>query len=143
MNSGMRPTVGPLARPGIRKPGIFDQRPRGARRSADIALAAGQASQHGAPVRFLGAILVADEETCFWLYQAPSAGAVRAAMTRALLRPERIAPAVPVRPPEARPDPAPRTGSTTRAPAPSPDPASTSPHQPHHTSPPAPGTGPP
>ena len=121
---------------------MFDQRPRGARRCADIALAAGQASQHGAPVRFLDAILVADEEICFWLYQAPSAGAVRAAMTRALLRPERITPAVPVRPPEARPDPAPRTG-TTRAPAPSPDPASTSPHQPHHTSPPAPGTGPP
>ena len=111
--------------------------------AAGIALGAGQASQHGMPVRFLGAILVPDEETCFWVYQAPSAAAVRLAMIRARLRPGRITPAVPVRPPEARPDPAPRTGSTTRAPAPSPDPASTSPHQPHHTSPPAPGTGPP
>jgi Nickel responsive protein SCO4226-like len=71
--------------------------------AADIVLAAGQASEHRAPVRFLGAILVPDEETCFWLYQAPSADAVRAAMTRARLRPERITPAVPIRPPEARP----------------------------------------
>jgi len=110
MNSGMRPTVGPLARPGIRKPGIFDQRPRGARRCADIALAAGQASQRGGAVRFLGAILIPDEETCFWRYQAPSAGVVRLAMIRARLRPGRITPAVPVRPPEARPDPAPAIG---------------------------------
>jgi hypothetical protein len=50
-------------------------------RAADIALGAGQASPPGAPVRFLGAILVPDEETCFWLYQAPSADAVHAAMT--------------------------------------------------------------
>jgi len=77
--------------------------------AAEIALATGQASQHEAPVRFLGAILVPDEETCFWLYQALSASAVRAAMTLAGLRPERITPAVPVRPPQARPDPAPRT----------------------------------
>ena len=60
--------------------------------------AAGQASQPGAPVRFLGAILVPAEETCFWLYQAPSADAVRAAMTSARLRPERITPAVSIRP---------------------------------------------
>jgi hypothetical protein len=66
---------------------------------------AGQASQDGAPVRFLGAILVPEEETCFWLYQAPSAAAVRAAMTRAGLRPERITPAVPVRPPDPVPAP--------------------------------------
>jgi hypothetical protein len=66
--------------------------------AADVARA-GQASQDGAPVRFLGAILVPEEETCFWLYQAPSAAAVRAAMTGARLRPERITPAVPVRPP--------------------------------------------
>ena len=41
--------------------------------AAGAALAADQASQDGAPVRFLGAILVSEEETCFWLYQAPSA----------------------------------------------------------------------
>jgi hypothetical protein len=63
--------------------------------AADATLAADQAS---GPVRFLGAILVPDEETCFWLYEAPSAGAVRAAMTAARLRPERITPAVPIRP---------------------------------------------
>ena len=79
-------------------------------RAGDLAVAAGQASQDGAPVRFLGAILVPEEETCFWLYQAPSAAAVRLAMIRARLRPGRITPAVPVRPPEARPDPAPAIG---------------------------------
>ena len=68
---------------------------------------AGQASQDRAPVRFLGAILAPEEETCFWLYQAPSAAAVRAAMTAAGLRPERITPAVPVRPSQARPRQAP------------------------------------
>ena len=51
--------------------------------SAAGAAAAGQASQDRAPVRFLGAILVPEEETCFWLYQAPSAAAVHEAMTRA------------------------------------------------------------
>jgi hypothetical protein len=50
-----------------------------AARPGDIARAAGQASAPGAPVRFLHAIVVPAEETCFWLYQAPSAGAVRAA----------------------------------------------------------------
>ena len=66
--------------------------------SAAGAAAAGQASQDRAPVRFLGAILVPEEETCFWLYQAPSAAALRAAMTAAGLRPERVTAAVPVRP---------------------------------------------
>jgi hypothetical protein len=68
-------------------------------RAGDIARAAAQASQPGAPVCFLGAIAVPAEETCFWLYQAPAADAVRAAMTAAGLRPERIAPAVTLRPP--------------------------------------------
>ena len=58
--------------------------------TAGAALGADQASGPGAPVRLLGAILVPEEETCFWLYQAPSAAAVRAAMTRARLQPERI-----------------------------------------------------
>jgi hypothetical protein len=70
------------------------------------ALAAERASQPGAPVRLLGAILVPGEETCFWLYQAPSAAAVRAAMTAARLRPERITPAVSIRPPDPAPAPA-------------------------------------
>jgi hypothetical protein len=68
-------------------------------RADDIARAAAQASQPGAPVCFLGAIAVPAEETCFWLYHAPAADAVRAAMTAAGLRPERITPAVTLRPP--------------------------------------------
>jgi hypothetical protein len=92
--------------------------PRGAPvpRPADAARAAGQASQPGAPVRFLHAIVVPEEETCFWLYQAPSAGAVRAAMTRAGLRPDRITPAISIRPP----DPAPGTGGQAGHPRPHP-----------------------
>jgi hypothetical protein len=85
--------------------------------AAGAALAADQASQDGAPVRFLGAILMPEEETCLWLYQAPSAGAVRAAMTAAGLQPERITPAVSIRPPD------PALAPTARpAAAPSPDP---------------------
>ena len=80
-------------------------------RAGDIARAAAQASQPGAPVCFLGAIAVPAEETCFWLYQAPAADAVRAAMTAAGLRPERIAPAVTLRPPTPAPA---RPGRPTR-----------------------------
>jgi hypothetical protein len=84
-----------------------------------IARAARQASGPAAPVRFLGAIIVPGEETGFWLYQAPTAGAVRAAMAGAGLRPERITPAVTLwPPPPARPG--------RRAPAACPPP----PHQP-------------
>jgi hypothetical protein len=73
-------------------------------RAGDLARAAAQASQPGAPVRFLGAIMVPGEETCFWLYEAPSVDAVRAAMSAARLHPERITPAVTLRPPPpARP----------------------------------------
>jgi hypothetical protein len=72
--------------------------------AGDLARAAAQASGPGAPVRFLGAILVPGEEIGFWLYQAPAADAVRAAMTAAGLRPERITPAMTIRPPRpARP----------------------------------------
>jgi hypothetical protein len=73
-------------------------------RAGDLARAAGQASGPGAPVRFLGAVIIPGEETGFWLYQAPSAAAVRAAMTAAGLRPDRITPAMTIRPPRpARP----------------------------------------
>jgi len=67
--------------------------------AADVARAAEHASGPGAPARFLGGVAVPDEETCFWLYQAPSAAAVRAAMTAAGLNPERIMQAVALRPP--------------------------------------------
>ena len=76
----------------------------GAPSAGDIARATAQASGPGAPVRFLGAIAVPGEETCFGLYQAPTADAVRAAMAAARLHPERITPAVTIRPPRpARP----------------------------------------
>ena len=39
--------------------------------AGDLARAAAPASGPGAPVRFLGAIIVPGEETGFWLYQAP------------------------------------------------------------------------
>ena len=74
-----------------------------ARRAAQAALAADQTSRPGAPVRLLGAIVVPEEETCFYLYQAPSAGAVRAAVTRAGLRPDRITRAGWIRPPRRTP----------------------------------------
>jgi hypothetical protein len=107
-------------------------------RTGDIARAADQPSGPGGPVCFLGAIVVPEEETCFWLYQAPSADAVREAMTAARLRPERITRAVTVRPPRARPGPAPRIQGTTGPPAPSPDPQGTSSRPPHRTSRPGP-----
>jgi hypothetical protein len=93
--------------------------------AADIALAAAHASGPQGTVRFLGAIAVPEEETCFWLYQAPSAAAVRAAMTAAGLRPERITPAAPIRPPASAADPA----GTSRRP-PHPDSVSTRPRPP-------------
>ena len=73
-------------------------------RAGDLARAAAQASQPGAAVHFLGAIAIPEEETCFYLYQAPTAAAVHAAMAAAGLHPERITPAVTIRPPRpARP----------------------------------------
>jgi hypothetical protein len=86
--------------------------------AAWAALAADQASQDGAPVGFLGAILMPEEETCLWLYQARWAGAVRAAMTAAGLQPERITPAVSIRPPDRAPAPAASPAATS---APDPD----------------------
>ena len=82
----------------------------------DIALAAQQVRGHGAQVRFLGAVAVPEEETCFWLYQAPTADAVRAAMTAAGLRPERITEAVAIPPPAPAPG-APGTPASRPQPA--------------------------
>ena len=71
--------------------------------AADVAGAAAHAAGPGASACFLGAVAVPEEETCFWLYQAPSAAAVRAAMIAAGLRPERITQAVALRPPTPTP----------------------------------------
>ena len=38
--------------------------------AGDITLATDQLSDQTAPVRFLGAIVVPEDETCFYLYQA-------------------------------------------------------------------------
>jgi hypothetical protein len=95
--------------------------PRGAAApgAAGLTRAAGQAGGRGAPVRFLGAIAVPEEETCFYLYQAPTAAAVRAVMTAAGLRPDRITPAVPIWPPGPAPGP-PETGAGGRTAHPGP-----------------------
>ena len=71
--------------------------------AGDVARAAAQASGPQAPVQFLGAVAVPEEETCFWLYQAPTTAVVCAAMTAAGLRPERIMQAVALRPPTPTP----------------------------------------
>src|SRR5215472_4580678 len=62
-----------------------------------LALATEQLSEEAATLRLLGAVFVPDDETCFFLYQAASADAVRAAMSRARLRPGRITRAVSIR----------------------------------------------
>jgi len=92
--------------------------------AADVARAAEHASGPGAPARFLCGVAVPEEETCFWLYQAPSPAEVRAAMTAAGLRPERITEAVAIPPPApapgapgtlaSRPQPAARPAPHTR-----------------------------
>jgi len=97
------------------------------RRAKDIALATEQASGPGASVQFLGAVFVPEEETCFFLYRAPSVAAVRAAVIRARLRPQRITPAVSIRPPASGAD----LADTSSCPLP------------HTSPPPAFGTGPP
>jgi uncharacterized protein DUF4242 len=64
-------------------------------RGADRArLAAEQLSREGTPVRYLRSLFVPEDETCFYLYEATSAEAVRSAAERAALRFERVAEAV-------------------------------------------------
>jgi hypothetical protein len=53
-------------------------------RSAERArLAAEELSRQGTPVRYLSSIHIPEDETCFLLYRAPSADAVRTAAGRA------------------------------------------------------------
>jgi hypothetical protein len=87
-------------------------------RAGDLARAAARVSGPGAAVCFLGAIAVPAEETCFWLYQAPTADAVRAAMAAAGLDPGRITPAVTLRPPPTAPGPAPAARAVLSRPPP-------------------------
>jgi hypothetical protein len=57
-------------------------------------LAAAEVNGEGMSVRYLRSILVPEDETCFYLYEAGSAEAVREAAQRAGLRFERIIAAV-------------------------------------------------
>jgi hypothetical protein len=47
--------------------------------------AAEEMRAEGTPVRFLRSIFVPEDETCFFLYEGPSADAIRAAASRAEL----------------------------------------------------------
>ena len=62
--------------------------------SAKARLAADELTREGTPVRYLNSIFVPEDETCFFLYQAVSADAVREAARRAALSFERVSEAV-------------------------------------------------
>jgi Protein of unknown function (DUF4242) len=61
---------------------------------AKARLAAEELTREGTPVRYLHSIFVPADETCFFLYQAVSADAVREAAQRAALPFERVSEAV-------------------------------------------------
>jgi len=61
---------------------------RGAERTR---LAAAELTREGTPVRYLRSIFVPEDETCFYLYEAADAEAVREAATRAAVPFERVA----------------------------------------------------
>lgn len=60
---------------------------RGAERSR---AAAEELTRAGTPVRYLRSFFVPEDETCFFVYEAVSADAVRTAATRAALTFERV-----------------------------------------------------
>jgi hypothetical protein len=68
-------------------------------RVGEVALAAGEVTQQGDEVRFVRAVCLPEDETCFYLYQSASADAVRRAVARASLRIERITEAVSIEAP--------------------------------------------
>ncbi|HEX5617263.1 MAG TPA: nickel-binding protein [Solirubrobacteraceae bacterium] len=53
-----------------------------------------RAATDGGPVRFLRSIFVPEDDTCFFLYEGPSAESVRAAALKAQLGPRRVDPAL-------------------------------------------------
>jgi uncharacterized protein DUF4242 len=59
---------------------------------ADVqeATARARAATEGGPVRFLRSIFVPEDDTCFLLYEGPSAQSVRAAAARAKLGVRRV-----------------------------------------------------
>jgi hypothetical protein len=73
----------------------------------DLARVAEQLAREGTRIRLKRSIVVPDEETCFYLFEATSEDAVREAATRSGLRFERVVEAISGRPEE-------RTRSTER-----------------------------
>ncbi len=65
-----------------------------ARDAKRLRLAADELSRDGTRVRYLRRIFVPEDETCFYLYEAASADAVREAAMRAALPYERVAEAL-------------------------------------------------
>lgn len=63
-------------------------------RAESARLAAEELTREGTPVRYVRSIFVPEDETCFFLYEAASADAVRAAAQRADLPFDRIAEAI-------------------------------------------------
>ena len=58
-------------------------------------LAAEELTRRGTPVRYLSSIFVPEDETCFHLFEATSAAAVREVAQRAELSFERVLEAIP------------------------------------------------
>jgi hypothetical protein len=75
----------------------------------EITHAAEQVSEQGTEVRFVLAIFVPEDESCFYLYESPCAAAVREAATRAHLPSERITEAISIGRGTRSPDPRPQT----------------------------------
>ncbi len=59
-------------------------------------IAADELTREGTPVRLVRSILIPEDETCFYLYEAETAEAVREAARRAALPLERITEAISV-----------------------------------------------
>ena len=59
-----------------------------------VRLAAEEQTRRGIPVRYLRSIFVPDDETCFLIFEAGSAEAVRAVAQRASLSFEHVATAI-------------------------------------------------
>ena len=66
----------------------------GAIATTGVCRAAEEQTRRGAPVRYLRAILVPEDETCYLLFDAASADDVRAVVTRAAVPFERICSAI-------------------------------------------------
>lgn len=65
-----------------------------AARAESARLAAEELAQQGSTVRYVRSIFVPEDETCFLLYEADSADAVREAAQRAALPFERVSEAI-------------------------------------------------